>query len=41
MTKKELDNMMCNYFMAIATYFKWNMDLKKYFIECSKLLNML
>ena len=41
MTNNELEKMMCDYFMAIATHFNWNMDLKKYFIECSKLLNML
>lgn len=41
MTNSELDTMMCNYFMAIATHFQWDMTFKSFFLECSKLLNML
>lgn len=36
-----LDTKMNNWFLAICTYNKWNIEWKKYIITCSKILNFL
>lgn len=36
-----LDTKINNWFLAICTYNKWNIEWKKYILTCSKILNFL
>ena len=41
MFQDRLEYQIHDYFMAIVSYFKWNIDFRSYFLTCSQLLNML
>lgn len=40
-TKSQIPSVMKQYFMAIMTYYKWNIEFKDLILQCSRLLNYL
>lgn len=40
-TKSQIPSVMKQYFMAMMTYYKWEIEFKDLILQCSKLLNYL